>query len=383
MHRLLTGLAEAFDTTVVTHDGSNGPEGQPVDPAEVHRALPGVRYLPVPGRHTPKRPAQVASLPRRRSFGYGRYATSALRRAVLGAAGDARLVHFDDPGSALSGRVPGAVNIVAPHDIESLITLRSGEQRSSVRRAFARIDGRKQAREEQEVFRRVDLCVAVSDVDAALLGQAGARSVAVCPNGTDPVTRLSSPRRAPGEPLRLLFVGNGDFQPNEQGLKWLIESVLPRVTPSLPTALDVVGRPPAQRSEAPYVRYHGQVPDLRPHYDRAHVAVAPIPFGSGTRLKIVEAMAHGRPVVSTSAGAEGLPARAGRHYIAGDNPDEFAGALLRVGEATSTADAWLEGMLTEAREVAERLFWPRIARNLAEVYRAAIEGSLEREVRSA
>ena len=327
--------------------------------------------MPVEGPPCAKRLLQLASVPRRRSFGYGQYATGGLRHAVRDSSERTQLVHFDDPGSALGGRVAGAINVVAPHDVESVITARCGG--SWTRRTFASIDGRKQGREERAVCREMDLCVAVSEVDAGLLRRAGARAVAVCPNGTDAVPRLPPPHRAAGEPMRLLFVGNGEFQPNARGLEWLIERVLPRVSGSVPIALDVVGRPPARRVMAPGVHYHGQVPELRPYYERSHAALAPIPFGSGTRLKIVEAMAHGRPVVSTSAGAEGLPVRAGRHYLQGDTDAAFAEALLRLAEATASGDRWLGRMLTEARDVAERLFWPAIARDLAERYRVAIE----------
>jgi glycosyltransferase involved in cell wall biosynthesis len=383
MHRLLTGLAEVFDVTLVAHAGARGGSGPGGDPAEWSPALPGVRYVPVPARPGSKRAAQLVSLCGHRSHGYGRYTTPALRRAVLEAARGAHLVHFDDPGSAMSGRVPGSLNVVAPHDIESVITLGAGARAGWARRAFASIDGRKQAREERAVCRQMDLCVAVSELDAAHLREAGAREVAICPNGTDPVPWLGLPRRARDETVRLLFVGNGEFQPNVRGLQWLIEDVLPRLPASAPVALDVVGRPPARPLRSTGVRYHGEVPDVRPYYERADIAVAPIPFGSGTRLKIVEAMAHGRPVVSTGAGAEGLPAQPGRHYLEGDSAPDFAAALTRLSEALIGGDLWVEGMMRAARLVAERLFWPSIASDLADRYLAAIDGRAAGEVRRA
>jgi len=377
MHRLLTGLAEAFDVTLVAHDGSHGA----VDPTELCRALPGVRYVPVHDRSRSKRLAQLASLPRRRSHGYGRYATEALRRAVLRAGAGADLVHFDDPGSAMGGRVPGAVNVLAPHDVESVITLGAAGQGGWARRAFAAVDGRKQAHEERALCHRMDLCVAVSQVDAAQLRRAGARDVAICPNGTDPVAWLGPQPRARDEELRLLFVGNGDFQPNVHGLRWLISDVLARMPASVPFSLDVVGRPPARPLQAPHVRYHGVVPAVRPYYEHAHVAVAPIPFGSGTRLKIVEAMAHGRPVVSTPAAAEGLPARRGSHYLEADTAAEFASALARLAEGLAGGELWIERMTRAARLVAEHLFWPAIARDLGDRYLAAVDGDVARVAR--
>jgi glycosyltransferase involved in cell wall biosynthesis len=383
MHRLLTGLAEVFEVTLVAHDRARGASGPDGDPVERWPALPGVRYVPVPARRASKRAAQLVSVCGRRSHGYGRYATPALRRAVLEAARGAHLVHFDDPGSAMSGRVPGALNVVAPHDIESVITLGAGAGSGWARRAFASIDGRKQAREERAVCRQMDLCVAVSELDAAHLRATGARDVAICPNGTDPVPWLGVPRRAREETVRLLFVGNGEFQPNVRGLRWLIEDVLPQLPSSPAVVLDVVGRPPARPLRSPGVRYHGEVPNVRPHYERAHIAVAPIPFGSGTRLKIVEAMAHGRPVVSTRAGAEGLSAQPGRHYLDGDSAADFAAALARLSEALIEGDLWVEGMMRAARLVAERLFWPSIASDLADRYLAAVDGCAVGEARRA
>jgi glycosyltransferase involved in cell wall biosynthesis len=136
--------------------------------------------------------------------------------------------------------------------------------------------------------------------------------------------------------------------------------------------LDVVGNPPPDPVQAPGVTYVGRVAEVRGWYERAHVAIVPVFEGSGTRLKIVEAMALGRPIVSTRLGAEGLPISSPEHYLQADDPAAFATALVEMARWCSVGDPKLANMLTSARAAAEPLFWPRIVEQLCEVYRRAI-----------
>jgi glycosyltransferase involved in cell wall biosynthesis len=374
MHRLISGLSSAFHTTVVTHDGRvTGPEGA-VGAPEIRRALPDAdQVVVVPEGPLPKRVSQLGSLCRGRSYGNGRYASPALRRAVRSAAAGAALVHFDTAGGALTGPIPGAVNVVAPHNVDSVLTRRSGRDGALPRRVFAEVEARKQEREERSIWENADLCVTVSEADAAQLRGAGAGRVIVCPNGTDPVDRLPPPTKAATEPLRLLFVGTGAYRPNALGLEWFVGQVLPRVQAAV--VVDVVGRRPPHAVAAANVCYHGRVPDVAPFYARSDAVVVPVPFGSGTRLKVVEAMAFGRPVVSTSAGAEGLGACPGVHYLEAETPEAFAASLDVVDRAVTAGSRDLERMLVNARGLASGLFWPGLVEDLVERYRAAIASS--------
>jgi glycosyltransferase involved in cell wall biosynthesis len=181
---------------------------------------------------------------------------------------------------------------------------------------------------------------------------------------------LPAPRRTTTEPLRLLFVGRGDYQPNARGLRWFIEEVHPRLRNAGPTVLEVVGEPPRRRAEARGVEYVGKVRDLRPYYERAHAAIVPLFEGSGTRLKVIEAMAWGRPVVSTALGAEGLPVRAGEHFLTAETAPQFADELRTIGRWCDESDPALNRLLERARRAIEHLFWPEIAARLAETYEA-------------
>jgi glycosyltransferase involved in cell wall biosynthesis len=368
-HRLLTGLAEAFDTTFLTFEHQESSAEGHLTREELEELLPGVRVVTVPGRRAPKRAGQLRSVASRDSWEFGRYRSDALNAAVSAAVDDGTaLVHFDDLGVALAGAAAGAVTVYSAHNVEERIMEGNRDRSDGVRRAFAEIELRKIRREEQRAWRSMSLCLAVSELDAAIMRASGAR-VEVCPNGTDAVDALPFPQRAADEPLRILFVGSVDYGPNYLGIQWFIENVLPRLRETVPAVLDVVG---SRRRPLPVVDgvvYHGQVPSVQPFYESAHVTVVPVPFGSGTRLKIVEAMALGRPVVATHVGAEGLPVTDGLDYLAADDADAFARALQRVAAQTAgTGREELRNMLVHARVAVRELAWPEIVGRLVELY---------------
>ncbi len=371
-HRLLMGLAQRFEVVLVAFDGGDGEP--PADPAELARELPGIETVGIRAPSGSKRRQQLLSVPARRSWSFGRYATPALGSAVHAVARErnASLVHFDGPGVFLVGPVPGRINAVAPYDIEHEIQRATAERTAGVRRAFARLEARKVLSEERVQWRAADVCVAVSELDEQAMRRGGARHVIVVPNGTDAVPRQPIPMRSPGEPLRILFVG-APYLPNRLGVEWLITQVLPAVRARMPASLDVVGLLSDQVPRAAGVAVHGRVPSVAPFYTDAHVAVIPIFEGSGSRLKVVEAMARGVPTVSTTLGAAGLGLTPGVHYRAGDDNASFTAALVDLAEDLAERPNRLEPMLASARQAAEALFWPRIADRLVSQYQAIFD----------
>lgn len=368
--RLLTGLAREFDCVMVCPGFGAGQDV--VAPEEIEAALPGVEVVAVPHRLRSRRARQVRSLAGAASAEFGGNATSALRTAVREEASrrGAEVVHYDDVSAGLCGPVPGVLNAFAPHNVEHRILADTARHSRGPRGAFALYDGIRLRREELRLWRSMDLCVAVSDLDAAAMRAGGARALVIAPNGTDGVPRQPTPTLPAGRPLRMLFVGAGDYQPNRAGLRWLIDEILPRLD-DRDWTLDVVGTPPGVLPAHPRVTFHGRVASVAPYYAAAHLAVVPIPYGSGTRLKVVEAMARGIPVVATPVGAEGLGLRAGEHFLCGADTAAFADALVQAAARLEGAGPSLEPLLAAARAVAERLFWPRIAAALAADYRAA------------
>jgi len=153
----------------------------------------------------------------------------------------------------------------------------------------------------------------------------------------------------------MLFVGGYDYPPNAEAARILAGEVLPLVRRRRPDAeLHLVGRDPEGRlGELPPregVFIHGHVEDLRPHYERASAVVAPITFGGGSRIKMLEAFAYGRPVVCTRACAAGLGLVPGKHYLRGEIPATLADAFLRLAEDRKTQRNLIEACRKRVEE---------------------------------
>src|SRR5262249_6700859 len=157
--------------------------------------------------------------------------------------------------------------------------------------------------------------------------------VRAIPTGVD-VAYWSSDGR-PEAPASLVFTGSMDWYPNEDAVLYFVDVILPRIRDDVPNvSLTVVGRNPTARlrrlGERAGVRVTGTVGGVRPEVAEAGVCVVPLGVGGGTRLKIFEALAMEKAVVSTSIGAEGLPVVSGEHAVIADDPFEFARAVVRL-----------------------------------------------------
>jgi polysaccharide biosynthesis protein PslH len=370
-HRLLVGLSEAFLTTLVTYEPDPS-RPFPFSHREIAERFAGIDVVTVPAPRIPhKRWGQLATLPSRASWRFREFHTRRYQHALREVVARVRpaIVHYSDLGVALAGPVGGPRNVYCAHNIEHRVSAGGARAAKGPRKLFTRVDAARILREERYVWRAMDLSLAVSEVDAEAMREGGARRVEICRQGTDPVDMQPSPRRTSGsDPLRMLFVGAGHYQPNEHGLRWFITQVLPKVQEAVPARLDVVGPEPNRPVMAAGVTYAGRVPSLEPHYARAHVAVIPLFFGSGTRGKIVEAMAYGRPVVSTSLGVEGLGLQDRTHYLCADDEPAFARALIDLARRLERSPADLQAMLSTARRHAERYFWPNIVAALTRLY---------------
>jgi glycosyltransferase involved in cell wall biosynthesis len=205
------------------------------------------------------------------------------------------------------------------------------------RRLYMAAQHRKMRRFEAAYGSRFDAVIAVSDQDRqAFEEDYGWRHVRTIDTAVD--LDYLQPSGRPERPERVLFVGSMDWVPNQDGVDFFLREVWPLVRARRPEAIfQLVGRDPPARlrrlSGINRVEVLGTVPDVRPYLEEATVVVVPILVGGGTRLKIYEAMALGKAVVSTTIGAEGLVYAEGKHLLLADEPAAFAEAVVRLLEA--------------------------------------------------
>lgn len=263
--------------------------------------------------------------------------------------------------------------VLDAHNIWSELTARrQAIDPWAVRRAVRAMGHRRQRAAEERAWRAADLCLATSEREAGIIGAAGARRVAIVPNGV--ATDMMRPgagdsnTRAPGPPS-LVFVGLLGYRPNADAVMHLVRDILPLIRAQRPDInLRVVGdgaRAELLRLAGPGVEFTGRVPDVRPYITAADVVVVPLRIGSGTRLKILEALALGRAVVTTTIGAEGLDLVEGEHVLIADGPTAFAAAVDRL-----LGDDRLAGRLgDQGRTLVERSYdWSWIGSRLVEAY---------------
>lgn len=266
----------------------------------------------------------------------------------------------------------GARLLIMAHNVESRIWQRYYENETNpLRRWYIGHQWRKYRRFECRAFRRADRVIAVSPDDARIIREEfGARHVSVVENGVD--TSYFRPGAAGRVPGRILFLGSLDWRPNLDAVDQLLYGIFPAVRSADPSAtLCLVGRNPPeslrQRASAtPGVELHADVADVRPFLAEAAVMVVPLRIGGGSRLKILEALAAGTPVISTRIGAEGLEVRDGEHLTVVEDCDEMARAILE--RSRDTVDS---GRMIAAgrRLVEDRYDWDILADRLDAIWR--------------
>lgn len=236
------------------------------------------------------------------------------------------------------------------------------------------LDWRKAMAMEKRICRAFDLCFTMSEADRTTVRRwYGRTDVLVSPNGIDVQTYQPLAASVADTKSEILFTGYMAYTPNHDGAQWFCRDVLPLVHRQMPEAhFTIMGRSPKPEVAAlasERVTVTGEVPDALPYFRRAAVCVVPLRMGSGTRLKILEAFALGKAVVSTTVGAEGLEVVPGQHLLIADDPPSFAAAVVRVLQ-----DADLRERLGRAgRELVEQRYdWRQIVREIERTYETAL-----------
>jgi glycosyltransferase involved in cell wall biosynthesis len=287
------------------------------------------------------------------------------RKALAGVVSDidadAVIVEYAGLAPLIYDRAPGDRPwILTLHNVGSVMEQQEQAFYSGGRQAWLhRRDAKIWERWESSVPANFDLLVTVSSEDAAHFTDRRGRRPKVVPNGVD--TDRFQMTEVPKEP-KLIFTGALNTGPNYYGLLWFCREVLPLIQSNHPgVTLDVVGsHAPSQILDLrrlPGVSVHVDVPDVAPYLLRARVSVVPLKIGTGTRLKALEAMAAGRPVVGTSVGLGGLAIAAGVHAEIADDPKSFSDKVCRL----LNDDDHVGSITQQARQlVEERYSWSAI-----------------------
>ncbi len=269
----------------------------------------------------------LANLLSSRPYSVTSHQSQAMRLAILELAKreriDAWQLEWTPYLDAVDASIPGP-RIVIAHNVDTLIWQRYHDtEKNLLKKMYLRTQWKKFARFERDAFGRATRVVAVSEEDAALIRKDFAQPhVDVVDNGID--RAFFEQVRSERNPSKILFLGALDWRPNLDAVGLLLDSIFPRVIAQEPAArLVIVGRnPPAHVVEraklTPGVELHASVPDVRPFLGSAGVMAVPLRIGGGSRLKILESLACGLPVVSTKVGAEGLLIQPDIDYLQAD-----------------------------------------------------------------
>ncbi|HEX2571062.1 MAG TPA: glycosyltransferase [Polyangia bacterium] len=319
-----------------------------------------------------------------------------IRRELTSGRHDVVICDFLTPSPNLPRDIDCAT-VLFEHNVESILWQRHYQNaRNPAKRAYFYAQWLKMLRYERTECRWHDAVAAVSDNDVrdfrTLYGIADVYAVPTgvdtdyfSPLGASATTYADGPRvvptRQPREPYELVFTGSMDWLANEDAILYFAESILPSIARQVPQVkVTVVGRNPTPRLHAlaeknPRVTLTGRVDDVRPYIDRAGAYIVPIRVGGGTRLKIYEAMAMQRAVISTTVGAEGLPVVPGQDLLIADAPEEFAAQVIAV-----LRDERLRTRLEEQARatVCARFGWEQAAEAFTDVCRRAHAKFLQR-----
>lgn len=291
-----------------------------------------------------------------------------LKAALSGDRYDIVLAFEIGPGVTIAPyllEVQSARRVVEGLEI-SMIRAKVQDARSPLARMRYGLTWQKQCRYTRELLRQVDGCTVASEMERRLIADIvpDGPPLAVVPNGVD--MKRYQGDFGPVAPDTLVFPGALTYEANFEAMRFFLGQVFPRIRQMRPQAtLYITGRANGvDLRRLPLgdgVVLTGYLPDVRPRIARSAVCVSPLTLGGGTRIKILESMALGTPVVATSKGAEGLEVTPGQDLLIADAPEDFADAVVRVLES-----AELRAALSAAgrRRVAEQYDWQAIGGQL-------------------
>lgn len=340
----------------------------------------GIRVVVVPPLPVAGSPAfyagALANLASPWPYSVARHHTARYARTLERLAADAPfdLLHCEwTPYASYCRHAAHLPALLMAHNIETTVWRRRTEHAGGMpERFYMGLQAAKMERFEKRVFRRAAHVAVVTAEEAQTARDWGAPAVSLIANGVD--TESLCPQNDRPERDSVLFMGSLDWQPNRDALLYLVDQIWPLVRAANPAAtLHVVGRQPAARLRdrvegVPGVQWVGEVPDIRPWVARANMLLVPLRIGGGSRIKILESLAMGKAVVTTSIGAEGLDVVNGRDCRIADEPADFARVVVELLEEPALCQALGE---SGRRLVVERYDWRELSQELSRAWQQA------------
>ena len=304
-----------------------------------------------------------------------------LRKTIASKAYDVILCDFLTP-AAIVPFDSGVPVVIFTHNVEAMIWKRHMDvAKNPLWRFVFKREYRKMRKAELHYLDACAHVLTVSDADSAMFARdMDRRKITTIPTGVD--IRYFQPM-AGEESDSMVFTGSMDWMPNSDGISYFVAEILPAIRKRRPQAkLWVVGRNADRKILAlakadPGIRVTGRVDDIRPYIARGAVYVVPLRVGSGTRLKIFEAMAMGRAVVSTTIGAEGLPVTNAVDIVLADEPQSFADAVCRLMDSHEER----KRIGNAARKLVEEKYsWESVAQQVQNILRSNYQKQSQRQL---
>jgi len=352
--------------------------------AELERCFPGAVALPT-GKWEPAGAARaldyVLHLPRAAPYAVSRFASAAVSEKIAAWFRDHSFdvavcdflqsaINFPLAGEGSKLAKPAIPSVLFQHNVETEIWRRHVlTEPSKYKKLIYGVEFSKMMSYERRAVQQFQHVIAVSAHDKRLMSAwVDASRITVVPTGVDLAQYRPEPPAGDPQPLAM-FVGAMDWEPNVGAVEYFCRDIWPRVTDEIPEArFRIVGRNPVWRVRAlasDSVEVTGRVPSVQEHLREAVVVVVPLLVGGGTRLKIYEAMAAGRAVVSTSVGAEGLDVHHGADILLADDATTFADAVMMLLRDRGARAVYEQAA---ARQAAQ-FDWPQVAATFEDVLR--------------
>lgn len=347
----------------------------------IAKELPGARtiYTAAPESTLSQSIDYVLRLPSTAPYAVRKFTHPAVRREVARrlSDGSADVAVCDFLSASLNFPAVSTTPVVLfQHNVETMLWRRmASTEKSAVRKLSYGIEARKMAAYETRTLSKFRHIIAVSDHDRKeMLAMAPGCAITVVPTGVDTEKYQAVPS-ASGNPPLIVFTGSMDWEPNIDAVEYFCSDIFPTVLAAFPAArFQIVGRNPHARVRklaSASVEVTGTVPSVAEYLRNATAVIVPLRIGGGTRLKIFEAMAMKKALISTSIGAEGLDVTSGRDCLIADDAGSFANAIVTVLQEPALRHGYEEN----AAGLAARYDWSQIAVRFAEALTDAINNS--------